>query len=228
MVDTHSAQSLQSTLIPALHQLLDRQITTAQLVQFAETVYWELLEGRYSSDRSPQALHLRQILSDITAQWECRSPNSPAEFPTEWIDHWLTQLQSASMTHTPKNQPTFNITHQNGNINTGDITIQGDMIGTQHTHSSEQNFEVLLTNYKQFIDEVQQENPNLTDAAEITKTIDVEARRIDTRWQNFLNLKRLWNGGKKAAIKVGEHFVESNPWGKGAIAFLEGVSEDVK
>jgi len=50
----------------------------------------------------------------------------------------------------------------------------------------------------------------------------------DARWQNFLNLKRLWNGGKKAAVKVGEHFIESNSWGKGAIAFLEGVSEDVK
>jgi hypothetical protein len=40
--------------------------------------------------------------------------------------------------------------------------------------------------------------------------------------------KRLCHGGKQAAITVGEHFVESNPWGKGAIAFLEGVSEDVK
>jgi hypothetical protein len=45
--------------------------------------------------------------------------------------------------------------------------------------------------------------------------------------QNFMNLKRLWNGGKKAGLKVGEHFAESNVWGKGAIAFLEGVSEDV-
>ncbi len=51
------------------------------------------------------------------------------------------------------------------------------------------------------------------------KTSNVEAKRIDTRWQNFLNLKRLWNGGKKAAVKVGEHFVESNPWGKGAGSF---------
>jgi len=99
---------------------------------------------------------------------------------------------------------------------------------TQHINATEQNFEVLLRSYKQFIDELQQENLNLTDETEITKTIDVEARRIDARWQNFLNLKRLWNGSKKAAVKVGEHFVESNPWGKGAIAFLEGVSEDVK
>jgi len=48
------------------------------------------------------------------------------------------------------------------------------------------------------------------------------------RAQLLSALSNLRNGGKKAAIKVGEHFVESNPWGKGAIAFLEGVSEDVK
>ncbi|PSN15869.1 hypothetical protein C7293_05205 [filamentous cyanobacterium CCT1] len=99
---------------------------------------------------------------------------------------------------------------------------------TQHIHAPEQNFEILLTGYKHFIDELQQQHPHVTDETAIIHTIDIEARRIDTRWQNFLNLRRLWNGGKKAAIKVGEHFVESNPWGKGAIAFLEGVSEDVK
>ena len=42
------------------------------------------------------------------------------------------------------------------------------------------------------------------------------------------NQERLWNGSKKAGIKVGEHFAESNVWAKGAIAFLEGVSEDEK
>jgi HEAT repeat protein len=98
----------------------------------------------------------------------------------------------------------------------------------QHIHAPEQNFEILLTGYKHFIDELQQQNPHVTNETAIIQTIDIEARRIDTRWQNFLNLKRLWNGGKRAAIRVGEHFVESNLWGKGAIAFLEGVSEDVK
>ena len=45
---------------------------------------------------------------------------------------------------------------------------------------------------------------------------------------NLLNVKRLYNGGKKAAVKVGEHFTQENVWGKGAVAFLEGISEDVK
>lgn len=48
------------------------------------------------------------------------------------------------------------------------------------------------------------------------------------QWQNLLNVKRLYNGSKKAAVKVGEYFTQENPWGKGFVAFLEGVSEDVK
>jgi hypothetical protein len=122
--------------------------------------------------------------------------------------------------------PIFN--QQNATIGVNYAAEGSKQEFTQHINGTEQNFEILLTSYKQFIDELQQEHPNLTNETDITQTITVEAKRIDARWQNFLSLKRLWNGGKKAAVKVGEHFVESNPWGKGAIAFLEGVSEDVK
>lgn len=38
------------------------------------------------------------------------------------------------MTYSPKNQPTFNI-NQVGNINTGDVNIQGDQIGIQHNYA---------------------------------------------------------------------------------------------
>lgn len=52
------------------------------------------------------------------------------------------------MTDTPKNQPIFNI-NQVGNLNTGDITIQGDQIGIQtHNYAPAPNTEVTqqLTN----------------------------------------------------------------------------------
>lgn len=102
----------------------------------------------------------------------------------------------------------------------------------QQSTTIEQNFELLLTDYASFIGELQQKYPNLADATAASQIIEVEAKRIEAqdqpRWQNFLNLKRLWNGGKKATVKVGEHFAENNVWAKGAIAFLEGVSEDVK
>lgn len=103
---------------------------------------------------------------------------------------------------------------------------------TQHTSSSEQTFEILLTDYQQFIQQLQQKYPTLADPTTVPQIIEVEAKLIEAqdhqRWQNFLNLKRLWNGSKKAGVKVGEHFAENNVWAKGAIAFLEGVGEDMQ
>ena len=40
------------------------------------------------------------------------------------------------MTPSPKNQPTFHISTI-GNLNTGDVTIHGDQIGTQNNHAAE-------------------------------------------------------------------------------------------
>ncbi|MBH8572424.1 hypothetical protein I8752_05120 [Nostocaceae cyanobacterium CENA369] len=114
----------------------------------------------------------------------------------------------------------------------GGVTGTGDVNVTQTNQTTEQNFDVLFSDFKQFLADLQTRYPTINDEVVVTQIIDVEAKLIEAkdqkRWQNFLNLKRLWNGGKKAAIKVGEHFVEQNPWGKGAIAFLEGVSEDTK
>ncbi|PSB27235.1 hypothetical protein [Stenomitos frigidus] len=59
--------------------------------------------------------------------------------------------------------------------------------------------------------------------------MDVEFQEIKRlqpqRWQNLLSLKRQWNGVKKGLLKVGEHFAEETPWGKGVIGYLEGVTE---
>ena len=114
----------------------------------------------------------------------------------------------------------------------GGVTAKGDVFVTQTNQTTEQNFDVLFSDFKKFIADLQTKYPSLHNEVDIAQIIDVEAKLIEAkdqnRWQNFLNLKRLWNGGKKAALKVGEHFVEQNPWGKGAIAFLEGVSEDPK
>jgi HEAT repeats len=142
---------------------------------------------------------------------------------------WIAKPEwSRSMTETPKDQPTFNI-NQVGNINTGDLSIQGDQIGIQQNYAPEQNFDILLADYKQFITDLQPKYSEVTTTTVATQTIATEAKKLpQARLQNFLNLKRLWNGGKKAAIKVGEHFAEENPWGKGAIAFLEGVMEDAE
>jgi HEAT repeat protein/energy-coupling factor transporter ATP-binding protein EcfA2 len=124
----------------------------------------------------------------------------------------------------------FNQQHANIGVN---YAAEGSKVEfTQYASSSEQTFEILLSDYQQFIQQLQQKYSTLADATTIPQIIEVEVKLIEAqdrqRWQNFLNLKRLWNGSKKAGFKIGEHFAEDNPWGKMAIAFLEGVSEDEK
>lgn len=128
-------------------------------------------------------------------------------------------------------------------INIGNMTgsnlitgrVSGNVSSSGNSYESvekQQNFDVLFYDFKQFVSDLQAKYPTLNDEVAVAQIIDVEAKLIEAkdrqRWQHFLNLKRLWNGGKKAAVKIGEHFVEQNPWGKGAIAFLEGVSEEAK
>lgn len=104
----------------------------------------------------------------------------------------------------------------------------GNQAQNLNIQNTEQNFEVVLTDFKQFINDLQVQYPSVNTPEAATQMITVQAKQLpQPRLQNFMNLKRLWNGSKKAGLKVGEHFAESNVWGKGAIAFLEGVSEDV-
>jgi HEAT repeats len=137
-------------------------------------------------------------------------------------------IQNQSLTIMTDKAPIFNQQYATIGVN---YAAEGSKVEfTQHTSSSEQTFEILLTDYQQFIQQLQQKYPTLADATTIPQIIEVEAKLIEAqdrqRWQNFLTLKRLWNGGKKATFKLGEHFTEDNLWGKMAIAFLEGISED--
>jgi thioredoxin-like negative regulator of GroEL len=111
-------------------------------------------------------------------------------------------------------------------------TIQsgGRQDATQNIYAPEQDFNKLLADYQQFFTELQQKYPTQTPEAALQTIIDAEFQEIQKtqpqRWRNFLSLKRLWNGGKKATIKLGEHFTEESLWGKAAIAFLEGITEE--
>ena len=111
-------------------------------------------------------------------------------------------------------------------------TVQpgGRQKATQHIYAPEQNFDRLLADYQQFFDDLQQKYPIQVPESALPAIIEAEFREIEKqqpqRWQNFLSLKRLWHGGQKATVKLGEHFTEESLWGKVAIAFLEGVIED--
>jgi HEAT repeat protein len=127
----------------------------------------------------------------------------------------------STMSDQPKVQMTFNAPVYGA---------AGNIEGNQIINASDQSFEALLNDYKTFFNQLQQKYPTQPQEAALQPIIDAEFQEIQKtqpqRWQNFLNLKRLWNGGKKATFKMGEHFTEENVWGKMAIAFLEGVTEN--
>ena len=106
--------------------------------------------------------------------------------------------------------------------------VQGDMIVNIPHSEPEAALEAIVP----IIRALEQKYTFVQDEQQALKIIDAEFTEIKAKqlpqWQDLMSIKRLYNGGKKAAVKVGEHFAEQNPWGKGFIAFLEGVSEDVK
>lgn len=109
MVDTSrlispNAHLLLHDFTGQLEQLAHQSLTSQRLVQLAEECYWILIEGEYRQDFSSEASQLRSLLSDITTQWESllgnlhEQPDKPfngaPEFPPEWIDRWLEQIQA--------------------------------------------------------------------------------------------------------------------------------------
>jgi hypothetical protein len=135
-----------------------------------------------------------------------------------------------SMSEQPKNQPTFNIS-QVGNINTGDVTVQRDQVGIQNNYGTDLEIQNSIAELQTILVRLQSQYPAATEA-EAVEIVNVEFQEIKDKqlpqWQNLLSLKRFYNGSKKAAVKIGEHFAENNVWGKGFIAFIEGVSDDLK
>ena len=108
----------------------------------------------------------------------------------------------------------------------------GNLEGDQIISASAPDFEALLADYKQFFNDLQQRYPAQVPDSALPAIIEAEFQEIKKtqpqRWQNFLSLKRLWNGGTRATFKLGEHFTEESVWGKMAIAFLEGILEEIE
>jgi hypothetical protein len=163
----------------------------------------------------------RQLLYDIANQ-DLDSDVSIAAI-VAITDLVLLSFPTEIMSDQPKVQMTFNAPVYGA---------AGNIEGNQIINASAQDFEALLNDYKQFFNDLQQKYPAKIPEVALQPIIDAEFQEIQKtqpqRWQDFLNLKHLWNGTKKAGLKVGEHFTEENVWGKGAIAFLEGITEDVK
>lgn len=123
-----------------------------------------------------------------------------------------------------------------GNIRNNTVvdTNHGTVIGSQENHITD-NDEVdsIFTEFIAFVKalQAQAKYQNLVRQEEIAYVIETEVKSLEMsepqnqKWKNFLKLPKLMKGTKKAFIEVGKHFTENNVWGKGAVAFLEGVTE---
>jgi hypothetical protein len=107
-----------------------------------------------------------------------------------------------------------------------------EQVDTYIENNNQTTPETALLATIQIIQALEQKHTQIQQPQQAIEIIDAEFKTLKTaqpsQWQNLLSVKRLYNGGKKAALKLGEHFTEENPWGKGFVAFLEGFSEDVK
>jgi len=155
-------------------------------------------------------------------------PSQPTELLAK-IDQTTQQIHKT--TKQMADQPTQDFSHATFQA----LVNFGPNHGTQahHLHIAAQQSspEAALNAVVQIIQALEKKYSYVQDEQQARNIIDAEFKEIKQQkrieWQNLISLKRLYNGGKNAAVKVGEHFTESNPWGKGLVAFIEGLSEDV-
>ena len=150
------------------------------------------------------------------------------------IEQTVKQIRSQQMTEKPTYQSKYQITG-NPTIIEGDQFVDGDNVGTKNIYGESEIDETLkqqIAELQQIIAELETAHPDITTEPQASAIISNKFKDLQTKrspqWENILKFKRLYNGGKKATLKLGEHFAQENPWGKAIVAFLEGISEDLK
>jgi len=128
-------------------------------------------------------------------------------------------------------QPTQDFSHATFQALVNFGTNHGTQAQHLHIAAQQSSPEAALNAVVQIIQALENKHTEVQDEQQARKIIDAEFKVIKEQkpieWQNLISLKRLYNGGKNAALKVGEHFAESSVWGKAGVGFLEGISEDV-
>jgi HEAT repeats len=132
------------------------------------------------------------------------------------------------MTEQPKNQPTFNIGQVLGNINTGDVDIKGDQIGTQYNYN-DQEVQTTSSELKSLLLELQTKNPAIATTEEALAVIDVEFTEIkqtnNPKLAKFLQFllepKRHIKALKATAAEVAKHYLEESVWSKAIITYID-------
>ena len=197
-----------------------------QAKRFAAQSSFQNNQNKLSPPTSPSHIihvleHIKQMLKTMAD-----SPHHIFHIKGNYIEKSVKEL-----TLTSEQSPIFN--QQGATIGVNYAAKDSSPKIIQNVYNTQQSSpEMALAVVVQIIQALEQKYTFVQDEQQALSIIDAEFKDIKAKqlpqWQDLTNIKRLWNGGKKAMVKVGEHFAESNPWGKGLVAFLEGVGEDVK
>lgn len=109
------------------------------------------------------------------------------------------------MTEPSKNQNTWNINHV-GQINPGEVTIQGDMVGFQYNYTfPEPKQAEAVGQVSQVIQDIRQQNPQASEA-EISDIIEGELATMHQnnpqKWRRWVDILSVVFAGGVEAIKI--------------------------
>lgn len=141
-------------------------------------------------------------------------------------------LHTQTMNSTPNNQPTFHISKV-GNLNTGDVTIEGNQIGIQHNYPSDLDIKNAALEMEQLLKELQTRYPHVNTETEALEIIDVEfttiqqssTNRFVTLRKQLLNPERHLQAMKATLVEVAKHYLEESVWAKAGITYIDTLSE---
>jgi hypothetical protein len=144
------------------------------------------------------------------------------------------------MSETSKNQPIFNI-GQVGNINTGDVNIQGDQVGFQYNYfGTDPALAEQIADLQQIIADLEVQHPNPESEAAALAIVDNALTTIQTQqpdlWQKIrrqttilkqqlLNPERHLQASKATLVEVTKAAWEKSLIVKAVITYLDKFSE---
>jgi hypothetical protein len=193
--------------------------------------------------RAAEALGILQAQSAVPLLCRIAAQSSETDLCLVVINALIAIGQTTTpnpMSETPKNQPIFNI-GQVGNINTGDVNIQGNQIGIQHNYfGTDPALSEQIADLQQLIADLELQHPNPAGEAAALAIVDNALTTIQTqqpdRWQKIrhqttilkqqiLNPDRHLQASKATLVEVTKAAWEKSLIVKAVITYLDKFSE---
>jgi hypothetical protein len=207
-------------------------ITPDQQAEIVNILCQLLLESDNSRIRARAAKSLGRLglAEAIPALCQAVSTDSEVQVRLNAMDA-LVLIAKPQMAESPKNQPTFNIGSV-GNLNTGDVTIQGDQVGFQYNYPISPELQTAISDLKAVLNDLQTQNPSVATEAQALTIIDAEFTeiqpsgdsRLATLRQQLLNPERHFQASKATLVEVLKHFLEESVWAKAVITYIDTMS----